>query len=32
MEGVSFHYFYFIYMAYMIDGNVTWTSNYHCND
>jgi hypothetical protein len=31
MEGVSFHHFYFIYMAFMIDDKVTWTFNCHYN-
>jgi len=28
MEDVSFHHFYFIYMASMIDDKVTWKSNW----
>jgi hypothetical protein len=31
MEGVNFHHFYFIYIAYMTIDKVTWMSNCHYN-
>jgi len=32
MGDVSFHHFYFIYMAFMIDDKVMWMSDCHYND
>jgi hypothetical protein len=32
MEGLNFHHFYFIYMAFMINDKVMWKSNCHYND
>jgi hypothetical protein len=32
MRDVSFHHFYFIYIASMIDDKMRWMSNCHYND